>query len=210
MGAATKIGGEAAKRAVYTKKGNTPRGHDHRTIWNTLLNTATSSMGTAEASTLMAPPEALGLPKETDRGTAKGAAKLNVAAAKIGSKHLLDSLPICYLNIFGAGLDDALKLLNAATGWETEAYRQFGYKVNTLMRAFGVRHGWTMDMDEPSPRYGSISFAGEGKGKSILTNWDEALKTYYEEMGWDLETGKPLPDTLQELGLEFVIPDLWP
>ena len=209
MRAAGKIGGEAAKRAVYTKKGNTPRGHDHRTIWNTVLDTATSSMGSDEASTLFAPPEALGLPKETDKGTAKGAAQLNAAAAKIGYKHLLDSLLICYLNIYGAGLDDMLELLNAATGWKTDEFHQFGYRVNNLMRAFGMRHGWTADMDEPSPRYGSMSLAGAGKGKSILTNWDEALKTYYKEMGWDRETGKPLPETLKRLGLEFVIPDLW-
>ena len=61
MRAATKIGGEAAKRAVFTKKGNTPGSHDHRTIWNTVLDTATSSMGSDEASTLFAPPEALGI-----------------------------------------------------------------------------------------------------------------------------------------------------
>jgi aldehyde:ferredoxin oxidoreductase len=210
MRAAVKIGGEAAKRAVYTKKGNTPRGHDHRTIWNTLLDTATSSMGSDEVSTLLAPPEALGLPKKTDRGTATGAAQLNAAAAKIGYKHLLDSLLICYLNIFGAGLDDALELLNAATGWKTDEFHKFGYRVNNLMRAFGMRHGWTADMDEPSPRYGSTSLAGAGKGKSILTNWNKALKTYYQEVGWDVETGKPLPETLKQVGLEHVISDLWP
>ena len=156
------------------------------------------------------PRRRLGLPEETDRGTAKGAAQLNAAAAKMGYKHLTDSLLICYLNIYGAGVDDALALLNAATGWETDELHQFGYRVSNLMRAFGMRHGWTADMDEPSPRYGSTSLAGAGKGKSILTNWDEALKTYYQEMGWDRETGKPLPETLKRLGLEFVIPDLWP
>ena len=209
MRVATKMGGEAANRAVFTKKGNTPRGHDHRTIWNTVLDTVVSSMGTDEAATLLAPPEALGLPPKTDRGTGKGAAQLNAAAAKIGYKHLLDSLLICVLNIYGASIDDALALLEAATGWDADEYRDFGYRVNTLLRAFGVLHGWTRDMDKPSARYGSISFAGAGEGKSILTEWDVAVKKFYEEMGWDLETGKPLSETLKHLDLEFVTPDLW-
>jgi len=210
MRAAQRIGGEAARRGIYTKKGNTPRGHDHRTIWNTIIDTATSSMGTDEVSTLFAPPEVLGLPKETDRGTAKGAALMNAAAARIGFKHLLDSLLMCYVHSYGASPKDITNLLNATTGWAAEEAEHFGLRVNNLFRSFNVRHGLTADMDEPSARYGSTSLLGPGKGKSILTDWKEAKETYYEAMGWDKETGKPLPETLKKLGLEYVIPDLWP
>jgi aldehyde:ferredoxin oxidoreductase len=31
------------------------------------------------------------------------------------------------------------------------------------------------------------------------------VKTYYESMGWDAITGRPLPQTLKSLGLEEVI-----
>jgi aldehyde:ferredoxin oxidoreductase len=31
---------------------------------------------------------------------------------------------------------------------------------------------------------------------------------YFELVGWDPETGKPLPSTLKSLGLEKLIPDL--
>jgi aldehyde:ferredoxin oxidoreductase len=210
MRTANKLGGEAAKKAIYTKKGNTPRNHDHRTLWNLLLDTATSSMGTDEVSTFFLPPEALGLPKETDRGTPEGAALLNAAAAKIGLKHLLDSLVMCYLSIYGSSLEEILSLLNAVTGWNVEEVGQFGLRINNLFRSFCQRHGHTSDLDEPSPRYGSLSLVGPGKGKSILTNWGNARQIYYEAMGWDRTTGKPLPETLKRLGLEFVIPDLWP
>jgi len=30
------------------------------------------------------------------------------------------------------------------------------------------------------------------------------LDTYYDQMGWDRETGKPLAQTLEQLGLEQV------
>jgi aldehyde:ferredoxin oxidoreductase len=210
MRAANKLGGEVSKRAIYTKKGNTPRQHDHRTSWNTILDTSTSCMGTDEVATLFAPPEALGLPKETDRGTAKGAALLNAAAAKLGIKNLQDSLVICNLTIFGISLDELFSILIAVTGWSRDDVGKFGLRITNLFRAFDIRHGHTADKDEPSARYGSTSLAGAGKGKSILENWDVARETYYEVMGWDRKTGKPLPETLKELGLEFVVPDPWP
>jgi aldehyde:ferredoxin oxidoreductase len=35
------------------------------------------------------------------------------------------------------------------------------------------------------------------------------VRTYYKLMGWDEETGKPLPETLRTLGLEHVTKDIW-
>ena len=209
MRAAIKIGGKAEEKAIFTKKGNTPRCHDHRTIWNALLDTATSSVGTDEVSTFFTPPEFLGLPKETNRGTPDGAALLNATAAKLGVKHLLDSLVLCYIHTFGSGVNDYLAFLGAATGWNGDEFKPFGLMVNNLFRSFGIRHGHTAEMDEPSPRYGSLSLAGAGMGKSILDDWGKAREAYYEGMGWDKLTGKPLPETLEKLGLSFVIPDLW-
>jgi aldehyde:ferredoxin oxidoreductase len=34
------------------------------------------------------------------------------------------------------------------------------------------------------------------------------MDNYYEIMGWDPETGKPLPETLEKLGLREVIEDI--
>ena len=41
-GSVPQIGGEAANLAVYTNKGNSPRGHDHRARWTELLDTCLS------------------------------------------------------------------------------------------------------------------------------------------------------------------------
>ncbi|MCK5635085.1 MAG: hypothetical protein KAI06_08355 [Anaerolineales bacterium] len=38
--------------------------------------------------------------------------------------------------------------------------------------------------------------------------WDEMVKNYYSRIGWDPETGKPLPETLRSLGLDHMIQDL--
>jgi aldehyde:ferredoxin oxidoreductase len=41
-----------------------------------------------------------------------------------------------------------------------------------------------------------------------MENWDMMVRNYYETMGWDRETGTPLPDTLEKLGLEDIVKDL--
>ena len=40
------VGGPAADCAIYTMKGDTPRGHDHRARWEEMLDTCTGSGGT--------------------------------------------------------------------------------------------------------------------------------------------------------------------
>jgi len=35
------------------------------------------------------------------------------------------------------------------------------------------------------------------------------LDAYYKHMGWDRKTGKPLPETLRNLGLDAENRDLW-
>jgi aldehyde:ferredoxin oxidoreductase len=42
-----------------------------------------------------------------------------------------------------------------------------------------------------------------------MPQWNELRSKYYAGMGWDKETGKPLPDTLRRYGLEYAIAELW-
>ncbi|NLD49845.1 MAG: hypothetical protein GX660_22100 [Clostridiaceae bacterium] len=64
-------------------------------------------------------------------------------------------------------------------------------------------------MEGPSKRYASAVLKGPDKGKAMSEVWDEALDHYYRNRGWDVETGKPLPETLKEVGLDHVIENLW-
>ena len=49
---------------------------------------------------------------------------------------------------------------------------------------------------------------GPAKGH-VVEELDTMLDNYYETRGWDKKTGTPTPEKLKELGLDFVIPDLW-
>ncbi|MDO8672076.1 MAG: aldehyde ferredoxin oxidoreductase C-terminal domain-containing protein, partial [Dehalococcoidia bacterium] len=71
------------------------------------------------------------------------------------------------------------------------------------------RHGITPAVEAPSERYGSVPEDGPSKGKSIAPEWNGMLDNYYQLMGWDRQTGKPLPETLRRYGLDKPLADLW-
>jgi len=209
MRAAEHVGEQAQELAVYTKKGNTPRMHDHRSSWPMLLDTVTSEWGRDMDGALIFSAEKAVLPPQAGLFTSGGAA---AALAKVrGNLSFHDSLVVCKFNLQGLSREDLAELVSAATGWDFTADQvaQIGLRIVNLFRAFNIRHGHTRDLDMPSPRYSSAPVDGPNQGKSITPVWDEALANYYRLMGWDIETGKPLPDTLRSLGLEYTIPDIW-
>lgn len=61
----------------------------------------------------------------------------------------------------------------------------------------------------PSTRYGSTPTDGLFAGQSMMPAWDQMLDIYYKKMGWEVETGKPLPETLNRLSLGDTIKDIW-
>jgi len=205
MRASQKIGGEAAKCAIYTAKGNTPRGHDHRTRWFEMFDTSVSSTGTLETGgtvLYLGGPELQGPGYPTDVST--------FAAETKGMMVFEDSLVLCRFNS-RMNLVLESEAVSAVTGWDftPEEAKKVGLRAVNLMKAFNTRAGMTRELDLPSTRYGSTPADGPSKGVSIAPHWEEMLNNYYNLMGWDVETGKPLPETLKKLGLEHVIKDLW-
>ncbi|MBU2497323.1 MAG: hypothetical protein KKE57_00310 [Proteobacteria bacterium] len=199
--AAEYIGGDALDLGVYVGKGHSPRTHDARARWGDILDYATGGVGTSESNSI--PLEEPFLPKNV---------ALSVARGKI--REFVDSLVVCNIATMtysGAEIGDLVEALNLTTGWDytqEEAF-QMSSRVTNLFRAFNIRHGLTPDLEVPSKRYSSAPVDGPMKGKSILPEWESILDEYHKIMGWDRATGKPLPGTLKELGLESIIPDLW-
>jgi len=204
MRASRKIGGEAARAAIYTMKGNAPRGHDHRTRWGEMFDTIVSNTGTLENHVSISglPPYSqwAGHPNEVSNGVAltKGVMILN------------DSLGNCR---FPTGLDLELftDVLYAVTGWKLsqEEAQNIGLRAVNLMKVFNLRAGIGRELDAPSERYGSTPLDGPNKGIGIMPMLESMLTNYYQLMGWDKETSKPLPETLESLGLQHVIKDIW-
>ena len=200
MRAAQRIGGEAKNIAVHINKGHAPRGHDHRARWTEILDYATSGTGTIETGPIPLPdpfsPEA-------------------VAAIVANEKHrfFVDSLVVCMIvtmSMANTKIGYLEDMLNAATGWDytTEERKRFERKMSNLLRVFNIRHGISPAVESPSPRYGSAPVDGPIQGRSIMPQWNKLLDEYYRLMGWDRRTGKPLPETLESVGLGWLIPDI--
>lgn len=203
MRAAQHIGGEAPKLAVYTQKGNTPRGHDHRVQWLELFDTCVSNTGTLEAHSA-APYELLGISPTYDRFDAEA---ISTVEAKIkGAMIFEDSLVTCRIQT-AAALGLLCQAVNSATGWNMDVQEAMvvGRRAVNLAREFNLRHGIGAELDRPSMRYGSTPLNGVAAGQGIMPHWDKMLQNYYALMGWD-KKGRPLPDTLRSLGLENITP----
>ena len=207
--AAERIGGEALNCAIFTVKGGVPRGHDHRAMWAEMMETAVSSTGTLEHGRGM-PLQDVGLEGPGDGFSPQDVVNLLVKTR--GSKPFEDSMGTCTFTT-RIHVRRMAEILSAATGWDYtfEEGMEAGERISTLMRAFNLRHGITAEVDlaGPSERYGSTPVDGPAAGISIKPHWENMVHAYYEQSGWDRESGRPLPDTLRRLGLEDVIKDIW-
>lgn len=206
MRAAQRIGGDAPQFAIHTMKGSAPRGHDHRIAWNELFDTCFSNTGTIEATGGTPQPEQLGFKPVTDPHSWEEVITQN---ANLNGRRLFeDTIVVCRQACQDIVFD--IDALNAATGWDfnLDEAMTVGRRAVNLLRMFNFRCGLTKEMEAPSPRYGSAVPDGPFEGLATAQDWDKIRTRYYELMGWDKKTGKPLPNTLRNLGLEHTIPDL--
>jgi len=128
-----------------------------------------------------------------------------------------DTIGCCWFATWG--LPGIMKMsssaISAVTGWnftEQEAW-DVGHRSLTLERIFNIRHGLTPEDDiNVSPRMTdpAPADAGPAAGKSIKGYLEGWVRDYYQAMGWDRKTGKPLRSTMIKLGLEEYIPLIYP
>ena len=199
--AAEKMGGDALNWAIFTGKGNSPRGHDHRGRWVEMLDTVISDTGTIETQMVVADKELWKMPNPMDVYDPE-----QVVAAEVnsmGSMTVSDCLVQCWFTGFNDTATQT-EALNAATGWSLslEDVMKVGRRVVTLMRIYNLKAGLTPDKETPSPRYCSQSVDGPNKDKPVAPHWEKMMDGYYQSMGWDRKTGMPLPETIKKYGLE--------
>ena len=118
-----------------------------------------------------------------------------------------DSLGICRFDFTNASR--GVETVAAITGYDdldlADAMR-IGRRISAQLRVWSFLHGLDPSKERPSVRYGSIPVDGPAKGSNIMEHWDWMVSTFRERIGFDQETGLPLPATLRELDLEELIP----
>lgn len=204
MRASRLIGGEAPHMGVYTLKGASPRGHDHRARWFELLDTSLSNTSTIETSFGM-PPSLPGKPTLEDQFSPEEVSLMNAVTG--GWRQFEDSLGVC--RFCSTHPMTVVDCVNAATGWDLtiDEALDIGLRIINLLRLFSFRHGLDVTLEAPSTRYSSTPVDGPAKGKSIAEHFDRMKRNYWRAMGWDAEIGRPLPETLKGLGLEGYLLD---
>ncbi|MBI2871710.1 MAG: hypothetical protein HYY00_00785 [Chloroflexi bacterium] len=210
---------EELRKTVLDVKGAGVVMHDHRQFWSVMFGEVIAGTGPCIqgwGSDLVVQPE-LGYPRATS-GVAR---TLQEALGKVDSVRLTqfaklwwDCLGVCMFSV--RGVKDTLRLTSAAlagaVGWEDFTLQEalaVGERATTLMRLVYGRRGFTKaDELDASPKYLEPPPAGPSKGLSIGPYLPAMVDEYYRQMGWDVATGLPTPQTLRRLGMEEFIGDL--
>jgi len=149
----------------------------------------------------MGPPFELGiLPGDRfDMTEEKG----GISARQQAWRNLYNAMILCQFQ--NPGVERVLTALNGATGWglETDDLIMLGKRIVTLKRLLNLRRGVTR-ADDRLPELLMRPLA-DGGTEGTVPDVDTLLAGAYAEYGWDPETGKPTPETLEEFGLGFAI-----
>jgi aldehyde:ferredoxin oxidoreductase len=124
----------------------------------------------------------------------------------------MDSINVCQF-VFGPAwqLYDTRQLaevITAVTGWDVtpEELLALGARRLNMMRAFNAREGiGRADDTLPKKFFKNPLKGGRSDGLRVDYDlWQEAMESYYEQAGWDPETGYPLSETLEALELGWL------
>lgn len=213
--AAERIGKGSEKYAMHVKGLELPA-YDVRGAKAHGLNYATSYTG-ADHCRGYAFQEIFGIPvpHEVDRFSAEGKGKLTKWNQDIRTA-TTDAPTMCAflldMAVVGIAAQNTASLMEAVTGftYTPDEVLQVGERINNLAHAFNVREGLTRADDTLPERLLTEPLkGGASKGHFISRDeLDQMLDEYYAERGWDVETGVPTREKLEELGLGYVADQL--
>ena len=162
-----------------------------------------------------------GIPTDAVKRIFGGPMKVNMARLAKHSQEfysIMCSLGICSKAPMGPlySLDDCAELYSSASGVEMSPsdLKQAGERIWNLYKMINVREGFGK-ADDQFPHKWLIPMKGE-KGDRPLMDYFETkhltmedlqdlLRDYYDECGWDQETGVPTKGKLEELGLHVIL-----
>lgn len=209
---ALRIGGDAPKMAVHSKGGGL-HVHDLRSLWGFGISHYFSDYSTTVGGGFcdLSPDAEYGYTAPLAYRSSEGH---SLAMVKTQPKvSLADCLVICNFMLGNTGqpMNLAIDTLKAVTGidYTIEEIEKNMRRVKNLARALNIRYGLTPEDDIPSERIMSAPVDGPAAGESIKPYIIGMRDEYYEYNGWDKETSKPLPKTLEDLDLDYVIEDIW-
>ena len=133
-----------------------------------------------------------------------GPRKVALFKAEQSKQIILDCLLMCHLAAVPLSLNNLADITACITGWDTGVVEQMkvAERVLTMARLFNIKQGFSADDDILPERYFQPKHGGALATKSLNPRkMDKAKRYYYNLMGWDYDTGIPLAQKLEELGI---------
>ena len=135
--------------------------------------------------------------------------KARAGAASSQFVQVLNGAGLCLFGAFlGVHRFPIFAWLNAAAGWQytPQEYMEIGRRILTLKQAFNLRQGVPLLHTLPNRALGlppQKRGANRGRGVDLIL----LVRAYWRTLGWDEDTGRPTPQTWQELGLDELLPN---
>jgi len=103
------------------------------------------------------------------------------------------------------------EMLKVTTGWEYSSVdiMKVGERIQALRQAFNIREGVKPSDYKLPDRIKGIPPLLSGATANVTIDLDSLVKDFYKAMDWNLESGKPSKEKLQELGLDFLIGQMY-
>lgn len=101
-----------------------------------------------------------------------------------------------------------VELVHAITGWDVDLdeLQRLGERRLNLMRLFNAREGFTREHDCLPPKVEQALLGGPSDGLRISrADVERAKDLYFAMAGWDVRSGLPTSQKLEELGLDWAV-----
>lgn len=208
MRGSKQLGKDSDYYALHVKGLELP-GYDPRGMQGMGLNYATACRGACHCRGYTTYSEIFRRqnPWPTDRFAVQGKGKLVKTIQDI--RALYDSCVFCTFSQGAYMLEVASELINSVTGLDLDEEDLFdiGHRVNTIERAFNVRHG-VRRRDDTLPRRLLEEPMPSGAAKGHVVDLEPMLDEYYDLRGWDRVTGIPSQQAMKDAGLQDLAEDL--
>ncbi len=114
----------------------------------------------------------------------------------VNSKYMtiINSVGACIFGAFiGAKRVRLFDWMNAATGWNLtpEAYLEKAAEIHTLKQSFNIKHGLEPKDIKINDRALGRPVQEEGANKGRTIEIETMMRRYWEQFGWDGDTGRP-------------------
>ena len=149
-------------------------------------------------------PDAISLGFESAPYGEIGPRNLALLKAFQSKRIITDSLVLCAFLPYSSS--QIAELTSTVTGWNTTVMEQFriAERILTMCRMFNIREGFTAADDRLPARFFEPTKGGALADKSLnFEEMEKAKRYYYHLMGWD-ESGVPMTEKLEELGIDHL------